>query len=202
MSRIRSMKPVQNEHGDLVRPITTQSKRGVTIKQYYHFYTGPGTSGHVEYIPMESAPRATVIRKPLFEVVDYDTGETFQLTKRQAKKQYSGRQVRKALKRLTREHKEQLRRFEQADLEGRRYENSPTSVEEAFEDFEMPEAANAPIDYDLEDPESLSPEGKKSIALDIPDAHLGASPDTENPEDSEPSEGEGFEVIETKDSSE
>lgn len=119
---IKSMTPLTNDHGDVVRAITTQNvDTGKTIKR---FYNKVDVKGHVLYVPRETEPEATVIRKPLFEVVD-DEGTSYRMTKRQAKKAFSGRQVRKALKRLSADLTNSLRQERRAALDARRPDEKP-----------------------------------------------------------------------------
>lgn len=96
---IKSMIPKLTSDGEVIRKITTQTKseNAPTRSRYYHRIKQK--DGRTRYVPRMSAPRPTVIRKPLFEVVD-DAGNTYQMTKRQAKSVFSARQVRKALKRM------------------------------------------------------------------------------------------------------
>lgn len=167
MIRIKTMTPLTNDHGDVIRAITTENNdTGMTVQR---FYNKVDVKGHTLFVARESAPKATIIRKPLFEVVD-ENGNTYEMTKRQAKKEFSARQVRKALKRMSASLKQNLRSERQAALDARRSDEEPQY-------FNL-EAMTERMGIDLADLEGLE----------------------ENPEaEVEEEEGEGFEVVEETD---
>jgi len=165
------MTPLTNDHGDVIRAITTENNdTGMTVQR---FYNKVDVKGHTLFVARETAPKATIIRKPLFEVVD-EKGNTYEMTKRQAKKEFSGRQVRKALKRMSATLKQNLRNERQAVLESRRPEEEPQY-------FNL-EAMAERMGIDMEDLEGLTPEDAEMVL------------EEENLE-----EGEGFEVLEEND---
>jgi hypothetical protein len=94
--RIKTMNPVRTVKGEhFAKTTTNKSHRGLT---YTVYHTPVSRHGRVDFIATPSAPVPTVVRKPLYEVIDFDGG-AFHLTKRQAKKMFGARQVKMALKR-------------------------------------------------------------------------------------------------------
>lgn len=166
---IRSMKPMLTKDGNVVRKITTQTKsdRGPTRSRYYHRVK---ENGRTRFVPRLSAPRPTVIRKPLYEVTD-DAGNVHQMTKRQAKSVFSPRQVRKALKRMPADLSAKIRDEYQRLRDDRHLDDDELDELEkefdASQDLELTDEELLGIDRteDLGDPESEEDDPENAEAL-------------------------------------